>query len=331
MPLQRAGLILSVLLLAAAPAIKDAIKDAEPVKPAPAPDIEGQSTIKVNVSLVDVPVSVTNLRGQFVNGLAPGNFHVFEDGRPQKITSFENEDIPVTVGLVVDHSGSMSRKLPEVSAAALAFAKSSNPKDEMFVVDFNDIVSLELPAARPFTSDLQQLEKAVSGVKADGRTAINDAILIALDQLRAGHRDRQSLIIVSDGGDNASKHKFAEVMSKARASKASIYTIGIFGADQADQNPGMLEKLAKATGGEAYFPRSASEVSSICTQIARDIREQYLLAYSPSNTDLGDSFRKIEVKVDSPNHEKLHVRTRAGYAPSPKGAPAPVVGAPGRS
>jgi len=296
----------------------------EPIK-----ESETQPAIRVTVNFVDVPVSVTNAQGQFISGLAQGNFRVYENGLAQKIAVFKDEDNPVTVGLLVDHSGSMRTKLPEVTAAAIAFAQSSNPKDEMFVVDFNDMVSLVLPAATPFTSDLGELEKAVSGMRADGRTALNDAILVALDHLRSAHRERQALIIVSDGGDNASKHKFAQVLSEARASKASIYAIGIFGANQADQNPEMLEKLAKSTGGRAYFPLSVKEVSSICTQIARDIREQYTLGYSPSNAALQGSYRKIEVKVDAPNHERLHVRTRPGYASPPKSATNPSVRATG--
>ena len=290
-----------------------------------------QVPIRVNVSLVNLPVSVTNLQGQFVTGLTQGNFQVYEDGQLQKISSFEDEDIPATVGLLVDHSGSMGAILPEVSAAGVAFAKSSNPKDELFVVDFNDIVSLQLPAAKPFTSDTRELEKAVSEVKAEGRTALYDAILVALHQLRSAQSERQSLIVVSDGGDNASKHKFAQVLTEARASKASIYTIGIFVENQADQNPGVLEKLAKTTGGQAFFPRSMNEVSSICSQIARDIREQYTLAYSPSRPDSDGGYRKIEVKVHAASHEKLHVRTRAGYQPGPKTLPSFAAGAQGSS
>ena len=323
MPIQRIGFVLSLVLLAAAPVISQT---------APAKGAEGQSTIRVNVNLVNVPVSVTDSQGQFVSGLARRDFRIFEDGSPQNITLFQEGDIPATVGLLVDHSGSMRPILPEVSAAATAFARSSNPKDEMFVVDFNDMVSLELPAAVPFTSDVRQLEKAVSEGSVEGRTALNDAIAVGLDQLRSAHRDRQALIIVSDGGDNASKHKFAEVLSEARASKASIYSIGIFGPSQADQNPGVLEKLAKATGGKAYFPQSVSEVAAICAQIARDIREQYTLGYSPSETNLEGAYRKIEVKVDAPNHARLHVRTRAGYVvsqPKPKPTPPSAVTAAG--
>jgi Ca-activated chloride channel family protein len=317
MPTQRIGFVLSLFLLAAVPVM---------AQNAPTKNAGGQSGIRVNVNLVNLPVSVTDSQGQFVSGLARGDFRIFEDGRPQNITLFEEADIPATVGLLVDHSGSMRPILPEVSAAATAFARSSNPKDEMFVVDFNDIVSLELPAAVPFTSDVRQLEKAVSGGSVEGRTALNDAIAVGLDQLRSAHRDRQALIIVSDGGDNASKHKFAEVLSQARASKASIYAIGIFAANEADRNPGVLEQLAKATGGKAYFPQSVNEVAAICTQIAREIRTQYTLGYSPSNTNSEAAYRKIAVKVDAPNHARLHVRTRAGYLVSqPKPTPSSAV------
>jgi len=313
------GIALSCLVLSTASS-SVAQKDA-----APATGGEKNSVISVNVSLVDLPVSVTDSHGNFVSGLARENFQVYEDKQAQKISNFADEDIPTTVGLVVDHSGSMRTKLPQVSAAVAAFARSSNPKDEMFVVNFNDIVSLELPAATPFTSDIRLLEKAVLRVNAEGRTALNDGIITALGQLRSGHRERQALIIVSDGGDNASKHKFAEVLAEARRSKAIIYAIGIFSPDEAEQNPGMLEKLAKATGGQTFFPHSITEVTSICTQIAHDIREQYTLGYVPSIAEVEGSYRKIDVKVVPPNRAKLHVRTRAGYVVPPKMPSSPAV------
>jgi Ca-activated chloride channel family protein len=285
--------------------------------PATVPGEEAQSAIRVDASLVNVPVSVTDSRGQFVSGLPQDSFLVYENGQLQQISLFEDGDVPATVGLVVDHSGSMRAILPEVSAAAVAFAQSSNPKDEMFVVDFNDIVTLAQPGVVPFTSDVRQLEKAVSGVRAEGRTALNDALFVALNQLRSTHRDRQALIVVSDGGDNASKHNFSQVLAAAKNSKATIYAIGIFDANQADKNPGMLEKLVKTTGGRVYFPHSAAEVTTICTQIARDIREEYTLGYSPTSPAGGGAYRKLEVKVHAPNHERLRVRTRAGYVTQP--------------
>ncbi len=188
-----------------------------------------------------------------MSGLPRESFHVYENGHPQQISLFEDGDVPATVGLVVDHSGSMHSILPEVSAAAVAFAQSSNPKDEMFVVDFNDIVTLALPGAVPFTSDVRQLEKAVSGVRAEGRTALNDALFVAFNQLRSAHRDRQALIVVSDGGDNASKHNFSQILAAAKNSKATIYAIGIFGANEADKNPGDAREAGEDVGGKSLF------------------------------------------------------------------------------
>jgi Ca-activated chloride channel family protein len=281
--------------------------------PAIVSDEDTQRAIRIDASLVSLPVSVTDSHGQFVSGLPAESFHVYENGHPQQISRFEDGDVPVTVGLVLDHSGSMRPILPAVSAAAVAFAQSSNPKDEMFVVDFNDIVTLQLPAAVPFTSDVRDLEKAVSGIRAEGRTALNDALIAAFNQLRLTHRDRQALIVVSDGGDNASKHKFSQVLAAAKNSKATIYAIGIFGANEADENPGALKKLAKISGGRAYFPDSVVDVTAICKQIARDIREQYTLGYNPASPADRKVYRKIEVKIDAPNHRRLRVRSRTGY------------------
>jgi Ca-activated chloride channel family protein len=275
---------------------------------------QAASKISINSNLVDLPVKVTDRQGRFVADLKKENFRVYEDGRIQEITLFESGDIPATVGLIVDHSGSMHTKLLEVNAAAIAFSQSSNPQDEMFVVNFNDFVSLGLPANIPFTSDIRKLGKAVSNVTAKGRTALNDAILAALDQFHWAHRERQALIIVSDGGDNASKHTFAQVLAQAQRSKAVIYSICILDVDdEGEQNPGALKKLAKATGGEAFFPGSAKEVASICQQVARDIRQQYTLGYAPTSAGTRDAYRRIEVQVIAPGRERLRVRTRGGY------------------
>jgi len=319
MSLQRIAALIPVVLAALSMSGQNKHGSAPATDPAGVPGEETQSaTIRVNTNLVDLPVSVTDSHGQFMSGLPRESFHIYENGRPQKISLFEDGDVPATVGLVVDHSGSMHSILPEVSAAAVAFAQSSNPKDEMFVVDFNDIVTLALPGAVPFTSDVRQLERAVSGVRAEGRTALNDASFVAFNQLRSAHHDRQALIVVSDGGDNASKHNFSQMLAAAKNSKATIYAIGIFGANEADKNPGMLEKLARTSGGRVYFPQSAVEVTTICMQIARDIREEYTLGYNPASLAGGGAYRRLEVKVDSPRHERLRVRARAGYVTKPE-------------
>jgi VWFA-related protein len=272
-----------------------------------------QYDISVHVNLVVLPVSVVNQKGMLVSGLQKSNFRVYEDGILQSIKDFHHEDIPVTVGLVVDRSGSMGRKLPEISAAALAFAHSSNPDDEMFVVEFNESVAMGLPANMPFTHNEGQLEAAFAKLTATGKTAIYDAVMIALEHLRLGHRDKKVLIIVTDGGDNASKHTLAEAMAMAAHSNAIIYTIGLFDENDPDNNPGVLKQLARTTGGETFLPQSVSEVVAICEQIAKDIRSQYTIAYVPANAKMDGSHRTVRVTATAPGHGKLFVRTREGY------------------
>ena len=287
-------------------------------EPSSSPSRPGDAyTIKANVDLVVLHATAQDRQNILVSGLTQDNFQVYEDGVLQPIKYFSHEDIPVTVGLVVDNSGSMSPKRHDVIAAAMAFARSSNPQDQMFVVNFNERVSLGLPANIPFTDQIAQLQVALSRVAADGETALYDAIAVALDHLKQGDRDKKVLIVVSDGGDNASKHKLAEIMALAGQPGAIIYTIGIFDDQDPDRNPGVLKRLAKETGGEAFLPESLQEVTPICERIARDIRNQYTIAYVPTNRKRDGSYRVVRVKASAPGHGSLSVRTRTGYfAPS---------------
>jgi Ca-activated chloride channel family protein len=278
----------------------------------PAPSSAASSTISVKSELVALPVRVTDGNGNVVSGLNLQDFTVFEDGRPQKLTLFQQEDAPVTVGLVVDHSRSMGPKLPEVAAAVSAFAHSSNPQDEMFVVDFNDDVWLQILGGKPFTSNAKDLEIAVSAVSARGRTALYDAVAEGLNHLRFGHCEKKALIIVSDGGDNASHQKFSQILDLAQRSQVLIYSIVLQGEGQ-EENPGVLRRLSKSTGGIAYFPRSEETVVGISALIARDLRDQYTLGFAPEKQSTDASFRKIQVKVSAPGRSKLHVRYRPGY------------------
>jgi Ca-activated chloride channel homolog len=283
----------------------------------------GQSSISVTTELVVLPVSVTDAQGTFVSKLGIENFRVFEDGRLQKITLFAEEDNPVTVGLIVDHSRSMGPKLPGVAEAVFMFAHSSNPDDEMFVVDFGDTVSIERIAGKEFTNDPKELEQAVAAVTARGQTALYDAIIRGLEHLRQGNRDKKALVVVSDGGDNVSRHKFRDVLDLARRSHAVIYAIGLVGESGEEENPEVLKKLCKETGGIAFFPRADDSVDDVSRSIARDLREQYTLGYTPEKRNQSGAFRKIAVEVSTPGRGKMHVRTRAGYSPEPeKQAPA---------
>ncbi len=263
--------------------------------------------------MVVLNATVVNRKGELVSGLGQGDFRVYEDGLLQEVTSFSHEDIPVTVGLVVDNSGSMRSKRPEVIFAALAFARSSNAEDQMFVVSFNESVSFGLPDDTPFTDKEAQLKAALSRIAANGKTALYDAVAAALEHLKKGNRDKKVLIVISDGGDNASTRKLAEIMAMAAQSDAIVYTIGVFDETDPDRNPGVLKQLAKTTGGQAFFPESVKEVFPICNQIARDIRNQYSLAYLPKNVKQDGTYRVIQVDAGTPGRKRLSVRTRAGY------------------
>ena len=284
-------------------------------------------SIKVVAREVVLHATVTDHRGNFVFGLAPDNFRVYEDGVIQTIMYFTHEDIPVTVGLVVDNSGSMQTKRNEVTAGAEALVRSSNPHDEMFVVNFNENVSFGLPANLPFTDNIDQLQAALSRGVPSGETALNDAIAAALAHLKGGSRDKKVLIVISDGGDNASKNTDAAVRAAAAHADVVIYAIGIFDEQDGDQNPRALKQLAKGSGGEAFFPKQVKEVLPICEQIAREIRSQYTIAYVPADDALNGTYRTVAVKASAKGHGRLSVRTRAGYfaqfseATSPKAAP----------
>jgi VWFA-related protein len=193
----------------------------------------------------------------------------------------------------------------------------------MFVVNFNELVSLGLPADTPFTDQAAQLEVALSRIAADGETALYDAVAAALEHLKKGNQDKKVLIVISDGGDNASKHNLAQIMAMAGHPDAIIYTIGLFIAEDPDRNPGVLKRLAKDTGGEAFLPESVGEVLPICQRIARDIRNQYTIAYAPANRKQDGTYRVIQVKANAPGHGRLVVRTRAGYYAPSKPQPLP--------
>ena len=274
-------------------------------------------TIRVDVDVVVLHATAQNRKNILVSGLHKDDFQIYEDGVLQPIKYFSHEDIPVTIGLVIDNSGSMGPKRRDVVAAALAFARSSNPQDQMFVVNFNERVSFALPGNTPFTDQVAQLEVALSRIRTHGETALYDAVAVALEHLKKGNRDKKVLIVISDGGDNASKHKFAEIMAMVGQPDAIIYTIGIFDDQDADRNPGVLKRLATDTGGEAFLPESLKDVVPVCEQIARDIRNQYTIAYVPTNRKRDGSYRVVRVKATAPGRGSLSVRTRTGYfAPS---------------
>jgi Ca-activated chloride channel homolog len=281
--------------------------------------------IAVDVELVQLPVSVLDKNNQMVDGLLQEHFQVYENNVLQKIKLFKHEDIPLSVGLVIDNSGSMRNKRERVNTAALGFARESNPDDETFIVNFDDSAYLE----QDFTGSIGDLVDALDNIDTRGETAFNDAVYLSLDHVKDGKRDKKALLVISDGEDNVSKYGFNKVLEHARETKdVTIYAIGLL--EENDQRGGLFKKppskkakdslmqLAEMTGGQAYFPKSIDEVEELCKKIATDLRNQYTIGYTPSNDRLDGSWREIKVKVNPPsNVSKVTVRTKQGYyAPS---------------
>ena len=281
----------------------------------PQPSESGSGyTLKLNADMVLLSATVVDRHNALVSGLQKNDFQIYENRVIQQIQHFSHEDIPVTAGIVVDNSSSMAPKRSDVIAAALAFARSSNPRDQMFVVNFNEHVSFGLAAGTPFTDQTDQLQRALSTINTVGQTALYDGMAAALDHIKLGNRDKKVIILISDGGDNASKHTLAQVIDMAKHSAAIIYTIGIFDEEDNDRNPNVLARFARETGGEAFFPESSKEIPAICEEIARDIRAQYTLTYIPAITSHDASYRTILVRASTQGRGRLSVRTRTGYS-----------------
>jgi Ca-activated chloride channel homolog len=268
-------------------------------------------TIQTTSRLVLLDVSVKDPQGGFVSGLTQDNFKVFENGKPQAISQFSNADIPVTAGLVVDESGSMRPKRAQMLTAAMIFIRSSNPMDEMFVVNFNEKARRGLPDIMLFSDNVRQLRDALWQGEPEGRTALYDAIEMALRQLDFGREAKKALVVISDGGDNHSTHTLQQVKHDVLATLATIYTVGIYDEDDPEKNEGVLKDLAHVSGGVFYHPTSIEDIGSICRQIAKDIRSRYTIGYVPSAE--GKMVRHIKVVASSPQHPKLEVRTRTSY------------------
>lgn len=273
--------------------------------------------VSSNVELVLLDVSVKNSDGGFVSGLEKADFKVFENKVEQTITAFNAQDVPVTVGLVVDNSGSVRPKKPEIITAALTFVTNSNPHDEIFIVNFNDRVMMGLPENMPFSADRNILRQALLKNPAQGRTALYDGLITALEHLRKGRLSKKTLVLISDGGDNSSEISHDELMRKAEESLATIYTVGIYDEHDKDKNPGFLKHLARITGGEAFIPQNSNTLVSVCEKIAKDIRNRYTIGYVPSNREFDGKPRKLKVIATAPDGKKYEVRTRTHYIATP--------------
>ena len=267
-------------------------------------------TIRADVNLVQLPARVTDRTGRSVSGLTKDAFELFVDNTPQAISVFQGEDAPVTAGIVIDNSASMAPKVQEVIAAALAFARASNPNDQMFVVHFNSHARLGLPPGTPFTGKVAELEKAIAAFDLGGTTAFYDALIMAESQFRRAYYQSKVLLTITDGGDNSSHATLDDALNSALQSGIVIYCIGIFDENNQDRNPQVLSKIATQTGGDAFFPEQIADITETCVRIAGEIRRQYTLGF-PGAED--GHFHRIRVTAKDPMHGPLTVRTREGY------------------
>jgi len=274
-----------------------------------------QPHFSTSIQMVVLQATVLTSKGSFVRGLRQQNFTVYEDTHPQTIRLFNHNDSPVAIGLVVDTSGSMRRKHAAVLAAAKAFARNSNPQDQLFVVSFNEKVTLGLGGSKPFSANSRELDRALPQTVGGGQTALYDALETALSHIRELKQDKKALILISDGGDNASSHTLAQIIDDATNSDVVIYTIGLFGKDEDMTSPEFMKRISEVTGGEAFLPKRPSQAADSCKRIAQTIRTEYTLGYSPSNVEPSGNFRAIHVSVATKSKAKLFVRTRLGYTP----------------
>jgi len=274
---------------------------------------------------VDLHATVVDKTGHLVTNLTREAFTVLENGMPQEIRTFKREDVPVSMGLIVDNSGSMRDKRAKVEAAALALVKDSNREDEVFVVNFNDEAFNDLPHGKDFTSDIKEMEEALTRIDSRGGTAMRDAIRMSIDhEKEKAHKDKKVLVVVTDGNDNSSLVSLENLVKASQQSGVLIYSIGLLSEEErreAKRAERALNALAEATGGEAFFPKELSDVDRIAHQVARDIRSQYAIVYSPSNQAMDGTFRQIKVLVKAPGSPV--VRTRSGYYATPDQANAP--------
>jgi len=276
---------------------------------------EGPAIFRADTGLVVCHTSVIDKTGHLVTTLTKDQFTVLEDGKPQDIKVFRREDVPVSLGLIVDNSGSMRDKRAKVEAANLGLIKESNPDDEIFVVNFNDEAFLDLPHNKNFTNNIKELEEALTRVDSRGGTAMRDAVRMSIDHLKEkAKKDKRALVVVTDGNDNSSVVTLENLVKAAQQSEVLIYAVGILGEEErreAQRAQRALKALSDATGGDAFFPKDVSDVDKVAHQVARDIRNQYTIGYSSNNTSMDGSYRKIEIKVNVPGNPK--VRTRSGY------------------
>jgi Ca-activated chloride channel family protein len=280
----------------------------------------GGFTLRRNVDEVVLNVTVLDENGRLVTDLKKDDFRIFEDGVPQTITSFQHQDIPVSMGILVDNSGSMRDKRAAVNTAALDLVKASNRDDEAFVVNFSDEAFID----QDFTSDIGKLREGLAHLDSKGGTALYDAVVASADQLaKNAKRPKQALLIITDGEDNASTFTLEQTIRRVQDLQGPVvYSIGLLFGDEGGGRESRrakraLKLLSDDTGGIAFFPKSLADVDSIAAEVARDIRNQYTIGYHSTKPPSQGGYRTLRVEAHSQGHGKLGVRTRSGYYPKP--------------
>jgi Ca-activated chloride channel family protein len=306
----------------------------KPVKPeleskSPQENPQKDFRIGVNVDLVVVHTTVADKKGQFVGGLKKENFKVFEDAIGQTVVSFSQEDVPISLGIVVDISGSMRPKFDTVTKAALSFIRAGNPDDEEFLIGFNDEVEL----LEDYTNDIDTISDTLNNTIVTGGTALYDAIYLAVQKAQSGSKPKKAIIVFSDGVDRDSYYSLDEMVAKVQESDVQVYSIGfldpapekgLFGRwskSEPEKAHDALQRISEETGAKAFFPKEVGEIHGMVAQIAHELRSQYSISYVSSNPARDGSWRRIKLALDIPTASALHVRYRSGYF-SPKPATA---------
>lgn len=275
------------------------------------------ANIRVDANLVLIPVTVTDPLNRFVTGLEKENFRVFEDKKEQAISTFSSEDAPLSAGVIFDCSGSMGRKLEKSRLAVSQFFKTANPEDEFFLVQFSDTASL----IQPFTRSLEEIQNRLTFTQSKGRTALLDAVYLGLHEMRKGKNPRKALLIISDGGDNNSRYTEGEIRNLVREADVQIYAIGIYEAGgsrartpEENNGPALLTEIAEQTGGRQYEVDNLNELPDVASKIGIELRNQYLLGYSPQNQERDGRYRHVLVKLIPPRGlPQLRPFWRLGY------------------
>ena len=304
-----------------APDDKPVVAD-EPAQPrkagAPTAAADSRSVdIRVNKTLVLINVTVTDPLNRFVTGLEKEHFRLFEDKVEQEISQFSSEDAPISIGLVFDTSGSMGSKLQKSRQAAIEFFKTSNPSDEFFLVQFNDRPELSVP----FTTDTDKIQSALTFTQSKGRTALLDSVYLGMHEMKKAKNPRKAILIISDGGDNSSRYTETEIKSAVREADVQIFAIGIFESmgnrgrtPEEAAGPGLLNELAEQTGGREYAVENVAELPDIAAKIGIELRNEYMLGYTPKNKERDGKYRKVQVKLNQPRGlPPLKAYFRLGY------------------